>query len=107
MMALDLSFKEVGVICEPLTAKLKGDTLNVTGTFGVFYDGTISISAIDNNGNLMKTLATGINVSPLEDLELNVNIDSVTGVSKAVTVSVSVFDKNEKLIGKLADAVIA
>ena len=55
----------------------------------------------------MKTLATGIKVSALERLELNVNIDSVTGVSKASTVSVSVFDKNEKLIGKLADAVIA
>ena len=74
---------------------------------GVFYDGTISISSIDDNGNLMKTLATGIEVSPLEDLELNVNVDSVTGVSKAAAVSVSVFDKNKKFIGKLADAVIA
>jgi hypothetical protein len=55
----------------------------------------------------MKTLATGIKVSPLEGLELNVNLDSVTGVSKASTVSISVFDKNEKLIGKLADTVIA
>jgi hypothetical protein len=98
---------EAGVTCEPLTAKREGDTLNISGKFGVFYDGTISISAIDNNGNRMKTLATGIKVSPLEGLELNVNLDSVTGVSKASTVSISVFDKNEKLIGKLADTVIA
>ncbi|MHC4233223.1 MAG: DUF4380 domain-containing protein [Planctomycetota bacterium] len=98
---------EAGVVCEPLTAKREGDTLNISGKFGVFYEGTISISAIDNNGNRMKTSASGIKVSPLERLDLNVNLDSATGVSKAATVSVSVFDKNEKLIGKLADAVIA
>ena len=97
---------KAGVICRPLIAKLEGDTLNVTGTFGVFYDGTISISAIDNKGNLIKTLATDIKVSPLKAVVLDLNVGNIKDLSQTASVSISLFNKNKEIVGKLVNAEI-
>jgi len=95
---------DVGVICEPLTAMYKGSNLNITGKFGVFYEGTLKISAFDENGRKIKELFSDIDASPLENLVLNLNADVPTGLSKIKTVSVTLLDKNEKPIGVLAEA---
>jgi hypothetical protein len=96
----------VGVVCEHLAAKLKGKTLNITGKFGVFYEGSLKISTIDKKGNPIKVLTSAIKVSPLESFDLNLNIDNLTDLSEVEVVSISLLDKDGKLMGELADAVI-
>ena len=96
---------DAGVVCEALAAVRKGAGLNVTGKFGVFYEGTLKISAFDKDGGEIKVLAFGIDVSPLESFDLNLNIE--TDLSEVEVISVSLLDKNEKVIGELANALIS
>ena len=93
---------DVGVICEPLSVVLKDSSLNITGRFGVFYNGSLKISALDKKGKDIETLSSGIEVSPLKALDLNVKIDNVADSSKIKVISVVLLDKNNKLIGELA-----
>lgn len=88
-----------GVICEPLAVGIKGATLNITGKFGFFYDGTISISAKYKDGSPEKVLTSPIEISPLERLNLNLKIEGLTNLSAIETVSISLFDKKKKVIG--------
>lgn len=97
---------DVGVVCEALAAVHKGASLNITGKFGVFYEGTIKITAFDKNGREIEKLAAGIDVSPLESLNLNLNIDNLAYLSKVEVVSVSLLDRNKKLIGELSNALV-
>ncbi len=98
---------DAGVVCEALTAVRKGTGLNITGKFGVFYEGTLKVSAFDKKHTEIKELASGINVSPLESLDLNLNIDNSIDLSKVEVISVSLFHKDEKLIGELANSLIS
>lgn len=98
---------DAGVVCKALAAVRKEKTLNITGRFGVFYQGTLEVSAFDNNGKKIKELASGIDVSPLKSLNLNLNIENSPDLSKAQVISVSLFDKNKKLIGELANTSVS
>ena len=51
-------------------------------------------------------LASAIKVSPLESLDLNLNIDNLPDLSEVDVVSISVLDENKKLIGEIADAAV-
>ncbi len=97
---------DAGVVCEALAAVRKSASLNVTGKFGVFYEGTVTVSALDKDGRETKGLVFGIKVSPLKSFELDLNIASSIDLYKAAAISVSLLDKNNKLIGELASAVV-
>ena len=98
----------VGVTCQPLTATLQGPSLKITGTFGLFYEGTLKVSTLDKNNREIKTLAAGTKVSPLNSFYLNMIVkDSSMKDSHPAMVSVSLLDKNKNLIGELAKTAIS
>ena len=98
---------DVGVVCEPLAAVRKGTDLTVSGRFGVFYEGTLKVCALDAKGREIKELASGIEVSPLESLDLALNINDATDLFKAEVISISLSDKDGKLVGELATVLIS
>lgn len=97
---------DIGVVCEALAAVRKGHNLNITGKFGVFYEGTLKASAFDKDGKKIKDLASGIKASPHESVDLNLNFENFPDLSKIEAISVLLLDRNEKHIGELSNALV-
>lgn len=75
-------------------------TQSLSGTYGVFYDGTANIAFLDSHG---QTLGKGPShpVSPLEEFDLE---ESAVIPDSARTVEVRIYDKNEQPVGVIESA---
>ncbi|ARN55986.1 DUF4380 domain-containing protein [Sedimentisphaera salicampi] len=91
----------VGVICQPLDVIYKEEEMNITGKFGVFYEGTIKAVFLNQEEKVVKESFPGISVSPLESLNLSLKISRHKELSQAKAVSIVVCDKNKKALGEL------
>jgi len=65
-----LDCTEVGVTCEPFSAKMDGDRLLLTGRFGVFYTGYLLLSFFDAKEKQLKQFSLNVNVTPEKPLVL-------------------------------------
>lgn len=101
-----ISCNEVGVICEPLKAEVTQNTLALTGKFGAFYEGTANICIVDRGEHHSEFSVKSIEVSPLEELNLNLKIAISEELSRSAAILITLFDKNGNLIGELTNAVI-
>jgi hypothetical protein len=95
-----------GVICEAPVVLRRASKIQITGKFGVFYEGNLSVIAVDEHGNNIKELASGIRVSPVTDFDLNLNLPDPGKLNEAKAIVISLYDQNKKLIGVLARAKI-
>lgn len=93
---------DAGVVCEPLSAVFDGSSINVSGKFGVFYEGSLKISALNKSGNEIEVLASGIEVTPLKSVELSLKLSGQANVSRIKAISVTLSDRNGKVVGELA-----
>jgi hypothetical protein len=66
-----LDCTEVGVTCEPFSAKMDGDRLLLTGRFGVFYTGYLLLSFFDEKDKQLKQFSLNVNVTPEKPLVLS------------------------------------
>jgi hypothetical protein len=104
---------DVGVVCEPLSAELSGDTifgLNLEGSFGVFYKGYMQMVFLDeNNKEILEGPKPKFPITPLEPVR-PLKIAGVAGQihipKDAVKVALNVYDAKGRFAGKLAEAKI-
>lgn len=99
---------DAGVVCRPLIATVKNETLNLAGAFGVFHEGSISVTLTDARDNQTK-LTGGFIVSPLEPLDmqqLSTRLAKKKIPDSAVAVIVNLIDKSGRHIAQLAKAKI-
>jgi hypothetical protein len=104
-----VSCSNAGVTCQPLTAELKHEKLNLTGTYGVFHKGSIRITLLDARGN-PTTLSKSIPVSPLKPLDMaqiSATLPEKEMPPDAVSIAVDLTDTTGKTLGRLAQATIA
>jgi hypothetical protein len=108
-----LDCSNVGVICEPLSAELSGDTifdLTLKGHFGVFYKADMQMVFLDRNDReILKGPKPKFPVSPIEPVQPP-KIARVGGEihipENAVKVALNVYDTKGRFLGELARAQI-
>jgi hypothetical protein len=97
---------DVGVVCEPLKAKAADGRLRLTGSFGVFYKGSVELSLLDANGKAAAR-ARAIPIVPTKPLIVSRTALSGTPLpGAATTVVLTVKDAEGKIVGQLAQAKI-
>jgi hypothetical protein len=90
---------DAGVVCQPLTAKVKNKKLTVTGKFGVFYEGSLVVNYFDIAGNNIHTETIVPKVSPLKASVLS---HTLRYIENTVSVSLHLYDKTGRDVGQLA-----
>ena len=90
---------DAGVVCEALATKLKGNTLTITGKFGVFYEGSLVIHYLDASGKYVHSETIVSQVSPLKASVLSHTIRAIENTS---SVSLHLYDKTGRDLGQLA-----
>jgi hypothetical protein len=92
---------ETGVVCEPLAAVRNGKSLNITGKFGVFYEGSLVVHYLDAAGNNIHTESMIQQVSPLKASVLS---HTLRAIENTASVSLHLYDKTGRDVGQLARA---
>jgi len=98
------SCNEVGVMCEPLGAKVDGGKLAAQGSFGLFFEGTVDLVFLGQDGWPIGKVGGPIEVSPLEALEIVRILKTVGDVEVpegAAKLVVNMHDKDTGFIGEL------
>ncbi|MBI9019395.1 MAG: DUF4380 domain-containing protein [Phycisphaerae bacterium] len=90
---------DVGVVCEDLAAVRNGKSLKITGKFGVFYEGSLSIHYADSDGKNIHAETIIPKVSPLKEIVLPNTIQAIDNTS---SVSLNLYDKTGRDLGQLA-----
>ncbi len=101
-----LNCTKAGVMCEEMKARVKGNTLTLTGRFGVFYHGRAGLAFYDDEHNLKAPAEAKLPVSPLQPLVLSdaTLLTSGTEVPEAATrVALFVNDALGVTQGELAE----
>ncbi len=102
-----LDCTEVGVTCEPFTARLSDGKLVLGGRFGVFYQGTTAVEFLDAAGKVLKEAKSQQPISPTEPLVLTDNVKLPQPPSGTVKVRLVIDDPSGKRLGKLAESDVA
>ncbi|HUW18170.1 MAG TPA: DUF4380 domain-containing protein [Sedimentisphaerales bacterium] len=100
---------DVGVTCQPLTARLRGRKLVLSGGFGVFYKANCCPVLLDANGNKIKELGSPVPVNPLEPLVVSGTAESFGDTdipASADKIALYLYDAEEQMLGELAGAKI-
>ena len=66
-----LDCTEVGVMSEPFTAKMDGESLLLAGRFGVFYEGYLILAFLDEKGKQIKLSVLNVPTTPAKPLVLS------------------------------------
>lgn len=90
---------DAGVVCEALAAKVKENTLTITGKFGVFYEGSLVLHYFDSAGNNIHTETMTPQVSPLK---ASVFSHTLRVFENTESVSLHLYDKTGRDVGQLA-----
>lgn len=98
-----LDCTNVGVTCEPLTARLAGGALELSGRFGVFYRGTGRIAFLDADARPLGRAEDARPVSPTKPLVLSGQVKSPPPPGTK-TIALVVYDNAGRMIGELARA---
>ncbi|HIE53418.1 MAG TPA: DUF4380 domain-containing protein [Armatimonadetes bacterium] len=97
-----VAVNQVGVVSEPLRALKTGDSVELTGTFGVFHEGRANYAFYDAQGKLIERRGR-IEVSPLEVWELK---EVVVLPEGAVQVALEVENYARVPVGELTSTTI-
>jgi hypothetical protein len=100
--------RDVGVTCQPLTARLRGGKLALTGTFGVFYKADCRFVFFDENGQKIKELLAEVPITPLQAFVLSqgTRIFASAVPLNAVRIAIHLYDAGGQFLGELAGAEI-
>ncbi len=93
---------DAGVVSEPLALRLEGGNARLTGTFGVFYPGTVSLSIKGHGGEVLKVFELG-SVAPDEILKVDQKVEIPLGTRR---ISLELRDAQGIDRGELANLVI-
>ena len=97
---------EAGVVCRPLRAKAADGKLKLTGSFGVFYKGSVELSLLDANGKVAAR-ARAIPIAPTKPLIVSRTALLGAPLPETATAAVlTVKDAEGKIVGQLAQAKI-
>jgi hypothetical protein len=100
---------KIGVICEPLFAELKGNSLSLKGKFGVFYSGIMEVILLNADNQHLETLSPKLRATPLEPIDFSVlseQLQKVKMPDKALQIMIQLKDNKGELVGQLAEAKI-
>ncbi|MGE5610861.1 MAG: DUF4380 domain-containing protein [Bacillota bacterium] len=98
-----LSCTDAGVTCEPLRATRADNKLHLTGRFGVFAPGKLSILFLDSASAPLTQQDLNLSASPLEPLTINSDIPFP---AKSASVTLILRDSSGKILGELTKAKI-
>ncbi len=90
---------DVGVVCQALIAVRKGNTFNITGKFGVFYEGSLAVHYLDASG---KHIHSETIVSQVSPLKAGVLSHTIRTIENTASVSLHLYDKTGRDLGQLA-----
>jgi hypothetical protein len=92
---------DVGVVCDALAVVRNGESYNISGKFGVFYEGSLVAHYLDVAGEQVHSETVLSQVSPLQECVLS---HSMEAVENTTSVSVHVYDKAGRDLGELVRA---
>jgi len=92
---------DAGVVCEPLSAKVKEETLSIAGKFGVFYEGSLVVHYLDAAGNKIYAETIVPQVGPLRACVL---AHSLRAIKNTASFSLHLHDETGRDVGQLARA---
>ena len=90
---------DVGVVCNNLSVEGNGKSLEITGKFGVFYEGSLGIHYLDVAGRKIHAETVERLVSPLKAIVLSITIPALENTA---SVSLHLYDNSGKDMGQLA-----
>ncbi len=94
---------ETGVVCEDLAAVRNGNSIKVTGRFGVFYEGSVVMHYIDAAGKNIHTESVALQVTPLKAVILS---NTISAIENTASVSLHLYDKAGRDLGEIAKTVL-
>lgn len=89
---------DVGVVCEGLAAVSNGESIKITGKFGVFYKGSLSVHYLNVMGKNIYTETISPQVSPSMAIDLS---ETIPVVKKTAFISLHLYDSNGRDLGQL------
>jgi len=104
-----VSCNDMGVLCGPIKADLKDGKLLLSGSGGVFYEGTLSITAIDKQERHTVVL-DDIAVTPLEPVDFKAVAAKPARKKvpdQTARIVIEIVDKEGRHIGRFAEANIS
>ena len=96
---------DVGVTCEPPSARLRDGKLTLTGQFGVFYKANFRLAYLDENGSELEQVLFGAPVTPLQPLILSKLLkssDDVIVPPNARKIAIYLYHTKGRILGELA-----
>jgi hypothetical protein len=104
-----VSCNDMGVLCEPIKADLKDGKILLSGSGGIFYEGTLSVTAIDKQDRGTVVL-DGIAVTPLEPVDFKAIAAKPARKkvpAQTACIVIEIADREGNHIGRFAEANIS